>query len=446
MLVRFAVANFLSFKESTEFSMVASKITRHDGHVAKCGGRRILKGSCIFGPNASGKSNLLSAISFAQSIIDDGLEKVAIEKMHFRLEDGYKEKPGVFQFDIFSHGHFYSYGFALSYQTLSFEEEWLYRIDGNEDFCVFLRQKEENGRFAISSDIRFGKLEEEIRFKVYKEDFSREKMNGKLFLADVFDHSPESGEYQPFKDVMEWFGKLVVISPDSEFASIPLLLDDDNEKTRLENLLRYFDTGIVSVKKEEVDFDKANMGPATRELRRRIASELREGDSHLVRTPFSLMEITRENGEIHADEVFLNHGYDEDWFEFGDESDGTKRLFDLIPVFKAALSGSVIFIDELERSLHSNLVKDFIGYFHELTEGVNTQLVVTTHNSNILDLDFLRQDEIWFIERKEDHSSELYSLNKFNVRFDKKIENDYLFGRYGAVPNLKKSELETDYM
>ena len=72
--------------------------------------------------------------------------------------------------------------------------------------------------------------------------------------------------------------------------------------------------------------------------------------------------------------------------------------------------------------------------------------IVTTHDSNIMDLDFVRQDEIWFIERQKDHSSKLYSLNKFRARFDKKIEKDYLLGRYGAIPIFRQVALESDAM
>lgn len=441
MLIRFAVENFLSFKESAEFSMMASKIVKHGDHVASCGGRRILKSSCIFGPNASGKSNFMKAVDFARKIILEGPERVNLDKMHFRIDPSCREKPGVFQFDIFSQGHFYSYGFALSYLDASFKEEWLYRIDGGKDFCIFLRSEDEDGEgYAITTDMKFADEKARKTFDFYQEAFSMKKMERKLFLRDVFEHiSEDSIDYQPYRDVINWFEQLIVIFPTSVFRGLGSLFASDSDKDLIVHLLRYFDTGITSIDRKEVDLGKAFPYPEDETLKVDISNSLREdGQSVFLRTPFSLMEVKRDGGSLHAYKVLTRHGEGGDLFEFGNESDGTQRLFDLIPVFKNAFSGSVILIDEIDRSLHTNAVKAFIDYFFSSTYGVNSQLIMTTHDSNVLNLSFLRQDEIWFIDRRKDYSSRLYSLNKFNVRFDKKIENDYLIGRFGAVPEFRQ--------
>ena len=96
-----------------------------------------------------------------------------------------------------------------------------------------------------------------------------------------------------------------------------------------------------------------------------------------------------------------------------------------------------------DRSLHTTLVRKFFEIFFEKTNGNSCQIIATTHDYNIMDLDLFRQDEIWFVERQKDHSSSLYSLNKYKARFDKKVNNDYLLGKYGAVPQfLQKREQE----
>ena len=141
-----------------------------------------------------------------------------------------------------------------------------------------------------------------------------------------------------------------------------------------------------------------------------------------------------ENGEIVYSKMLLNHGNADDLFEYSDESDGTQRLFDLIPIFFAQKQNRVILIDEIDRSLHTNLTRRFLELFFSAAKNQFSQLIATTHDSNLLDLDLLRQDEIWFVERKKDHSSTIFSLNKFKERFDKKIEKEYLLGRYGAIP------------
>lgn len=448
MLIRFAVENFLSFKDSTEFSMIAGKMTRHDNHIVTKKGKRILKGAYVFGANASGKSNLIRAIEFAKDIVIDGIENVNCDKKYFRLQSINRTQPGVFQFDFYSGGHFYSYGFAVSYVTSSIEEEWLYRIDDKE-LCVFLRSKQENkSSFVVASDIKFKEKSQQDRFSVYIEDISNPKMDKTLFLSDIVMRSPDNEEeYKPFRDVMSWFKRLVIVFPESKYEGITQLLDNDDERTRLENLLNYFDTGISTVTKKELEFDKAFPIFPDRlvdTLKTKMTKQLKEpGQSAFVQHDSSLVEIKNVNGSLLAYEVVSNHGNDEDLFEYSDESDGTQRLFDLIPLYQKALKNSVILIDELDRSLHTKASQEFIKYFYSLTEHSSSQLIATTHDSNIMDLDFVRQDEIWFVERQSDCSSKLYSLNKFKVRFDKKAEKDYLLGRYGALPIFGQFVLES---
>lgn len=437
MLIRFAVENHLSFKDMTEFNMSAGKITRHSDHVAEKNGKRILKGGFIFGANASGKTNFIRAISFAKKIVTKGLSNVSCDKKYFRIESSCKNRPGIFQFDIFSGNHFYSYGFAMSYTNINIEEEWLYQVDEG-DKCIFLRSKSENGEIEFSSDITFSTASQQERFNVYSDDIKNPKMEKTLFLSDVLLRSPDDKEYQPFRDVMEWFQKLIIVFPDSKYGGITQLMEDDSIRKELSLLLEYFDTGIKSVNSIEKNIDKifANIPKSMMEsLKLDIFKELSEQTKGaLIQRGDSLIEVNLRDEDLYASEIVTNHGNDNDLFEFEDESDGTKRLFDLIPLYQHVRRGHVIIIDELDRSLHTKATLEFIKYFYKVTLNCPAQLIATTHDSNIMDLDFLRQDEVWFVERQEDHSSHIFSLNKFKTRFDKKIEKDYLLGRYGAIP------------
>lgn len=411
MLIRFMVENFMSFRDMTEFNMSAGKVTKHVDHVAVQRDRHILKGAFLFGANAAGKSNLVHALNFARNIIKRGLKNVFCDKKYFRIDPEYKVKPGVFQFDISSNGHFYSYGFAVSYVTATIEEEWLYQIDDKE-VCVFLRHKSPNGQSVIvDSDIPFNGE----RFKVYSEDIAAPKMNQTLFLSDIVLRSPDDEpEYQAFRDVVDWFNKLIIIFPNSTYRGIIRLLDDDNKRTQLSGLLEHFDTGIVSVSKQESDIEKS-----------------------LVTYNSSLVKVRHFDDSLYASKIRTHHGNEKDLFGFSDESDGTRRLFDLIPIFQAALKGWTIIVDELDQSLHAKSAQELIRYFYEAAEGIPAQLIAAVQDSNIMDLNLVRQDEIWFVERQTDHSSKLYSLNQFKARFDKKVKKDYLLGRYGTVPVFK---------
>lgn len=444
MLIRFAVENFASFKDMTEFNMMASKIVRHSDHVASCNGKRVLKSAVLFGPNASGKSNFVKAIFVASQLVLYGLDRISVFKKYFRLDDACKDKPGVFQFDIFANGHFYSYGFAISYQSQSIVEEWLYNIDKQDDEkCIFLRSSTAPGVSRIRSDLSFSSPKEKMRFQLYKEDFFSNKMEQRFFLNDIAFRAPsDNPSYQAFADVFGWFTRLYVLFPNVKYMGIEELLENRDNKTKVENLLSYFDTGIKSLSRKPVDFDKiaSKLGKSID----RILSALNGRKSYLCQLDSSLYEFVKEGGRINAYVIMTNHGNSSDLFEFGDESDGTKRLFSLIPIFRDATKESVIVIDELDRSLHTEATKEFIDRYFEISKGVKSQLIATTHDTNLLDLDFLRQDEIWFINRKKDCSSELYSLNAFNERFDKKIEKEYLLGRYGAVPNFRPKFLSDE--
>lgn len=437
----------MSFKDLTEFSMAAGKIVRHSNHLIVHNNQRILKGAFLFGANAGGKSNFIRAIDFARKIIIEGLDAVNCDKKYFRIDEDYRTKPGVFQFDFISNGHIYSYGFAISYLEQSIEEEWLYQTDKKE-LCVFLRHPSENGRTTVvETDLRFEKEEQKQRFRVFSESIGNPKMKKILFLTDVDIHSPDEPEYQAFRDVLNWFRCLVTIFPFSRSGSVYRLLGNTDQRGRFLKLLNYFDTGIDAVSKKEFDFNKlfCEIPDDQRKTMRTDIEKLLQKEENngkiLVQLDDALVEVQYRDDNLYASAIVSNHGNDKDFFDYKDESDGTRRLFDLIAVYQAALENRVILIDEIDRSLHSKATQEFIRYFYDLTDGIATQIIATSQDLSIMDSDFLRQDEIWFMERQANHSSKLYSLNKYKARFDKKIEKDYLLGRYGATPIFRQFSL-----
>jgi AAA15 family ATPase/GTPase len=125
-------------------------------------------------------------------------------------------------------------------------------------------------------------------------------------------------------------------------------------------------------------------------------------------------------------------------FEINEESDGTQRIIDLIPVLISSLEEDRVFvIDELDRSLHPLLIQEFISIFVKKSTEQKSQIIVTTHDASLLNQKLLRKDEIWFTEKNEFGNSNLFSLEEFNIRYDKNIRKDYLRGRFGAIPFFK---------
>ncbi len=449
MLLRFSVENFLSFNNRVEFSMAASKITRLKEHTVAIGDKRVLKGGFIFGANASGKSNLVKAIHFAKNIVVKGISNTDFNKKHFRIEKENYKLPGVFQFDFVINESAYSYGFAISYVTKEVVDEWLYKI-GISEQCIFNRVKESDGNVTIETDLKIKNKEEQTRFNVYLDDIKNNSMRQTLLLSDIANRSPDNSDtLKIFKEVFNWFQNIIVIFPDSRFGGLNRLVNDTTMRTLFKDILTYFDTGVVDVQNEEMDFEKAlsTLPDEDRdELKIKISNAL-VNDALMIRNGKLMMTLQKnDEGNIVAQKMVLNHGNSSDLFDYLDESDGTQRLFDLIPLFLQTQKNKVIIVDEIDRSLHSKLILEYIKLFYKLSEGSSTQLIATIHDSSVMDLDLVRQDEIWFIERQEDHSSNIYSLNRFKERYDKKVKRDYLIGRYGAVPVFSNFSFDEDLL
>jgi hypothetical protein len=152
----------------------------------------------------------------------------------------------------------------------------------------------------------------------------------------------------------------------------------------------------------------------------------------------------RENEEPEITTLVLKHGKSVFDFNFAEESDGTKRLFDLVDMLMTEREDTVYVVDELERSLHPKLTEHFLKLFMEAHERSRMQLIFTTHEDTIMDQELFRRDEIWFVERDADNASRIYSLDRFKERYDKKLSKAYLDGRYGAIPVFRQFTFQKD--
>ena len=435
MLIRFAVENYNSFKDQQIFSMVAGKQTRHATHYFTVNGKRLLKSSFFFGANASGKSNFVRALDFMRRMTLLGMEAMRYNDRFFRIDPASKEKPGVFQIDFIAQKTIFSYGFAIDYLAHEFCAEWLYRLDSSgTETCIFEREQGQK----IKTGLRLDKSSK-LRFEVYTEDLKSDE----LLLNEV--GNKKIDENSGLYDIIiayEWFKNIIVVYPGSHARNKNnFFLNQESNMDSMIDMLRDFDTGIEEIKKGKQLAEKA-FSFLPDEVKKNILDDLEQTmrNKSSDKTHFTIVisdyqfEISVEDGDLYAEKIMLDHGNSEELFELSDESDGTKRLFDLIPLYESGQKGKIIVVDELDRSFHSKLTEEYIKRFFEITEGKTCQLICTTHDLNLMDLKILRQDEIWFIEREKDHSSRIYSLSDYKQRFDKNILNDYLIGRYGAIP------------
>lgn len=455
MLIGFSVSNYKSFKDTQSISFIASKIARHKEHVSMKGSKKVLKGGLIFGANAGGKSNLVKAVRFSREIILNGLDRVNLNKSHFRIAEDTYRKPGVFEYRIMAEGREYSYGIVVSYFKKEIISEWLVRIDGKgRETYLFNRVVDENNVSHAVSEAEYISMEEKMKMDFYLEGFGEnisDAYKRKSLLSDIaLRGNDKEGIFAEIKQIYEWFKNVIIVFPHSKYNGLGEAAANKDKRTLFSALLNFFDTGVESVKGlcEEMDFDKVlDSVPKTaaEEMKIEISNAVNE-KPHMIKIDKQIFLLRKdESGNIIYNKLVTNHGNQNDLFEYADESDGTKRLFDLIPLFYE--KSSVILVDEIDRSLHTNLIRKFIELFYEMNRDRDCQLIATTHDSNLLDLELLRQDEIWFVERQEDHSSKVFSLNKFRERFDKKIDKEYLSGRYGAIPIFNEDYciLEDDY-
>jgi uncharacterized protein len=439
MLITFKINNFLSFDTQIEFMMQAGTVRGGElnHHVIKGKGRNdvdILKSAIIYGANASGKSNFIKAIEFAKNVILNGLTITATENKHFRLDAQSIEQPTRFEFEFKSNGKMYAYGVVLSLKNRKIQEEWLFELLKTTDKPVFERKVLDNGKSAIELNLTLDR-EGKNRFDVYKKDIK----DTQLFLSEINDKDVEDIQnIDAFKDAFNWFKhNLVIMYPDTQFKEFDFLSNNDERKIALSKLLEAFRTGIQGIETIEQDVDT------------QISSEIQEGMLNALRI-MNTKNVGLQMGEnsyvfsknalgelkmlkLNTKHLLRNSGEMVN-FDLEDESDGTRRIMDFIPALLGlAKTNKTYLIDEIDRSLHPELTQKILDVFFLNTQDIESQLIATTHESSLLDLNLLRRDEIWFVEKDKEGASKMYSLEQFKPRHDKEIRKAYLQGRFGAI-------------
>ncbi|HEY0829208.1 MAG TPA: AAA family ATPase [Bacilli bacterium] len=447
MLIRFKVENFLSFNEKQEINMIpGKKMRKMKDHIVLVDDFSLLRAATIYGANASGKSNFIEAIRFAKYVIT---EKVPLSstKMYCRTQKENANHPTTFEFEFYKNNHFYAYGFSLNLHDQTILTEWLYELFPKKKISEkMLFERETNiNRIDLSSS---GELSDtdKMRFTTYKLDFEDNKSS--LFLKEMNRNKKitRNSKLLFFKNVYEWFNEdLITIFPDQTITNFEYFYGSD-ENNRINDIIEVFDTGISKIKVENVtlaQFKERVPSEVAEDIIADLNKKMEESDDKSdfflsLRSKNAFYNLKgQQGGEPIITTIMLEHGNAFSDFEFSEESDGTRRLFDLLDILINGEKNKVYIIDEMERSLHPKLTYKFIEMFFEVLKDNNIQLIFTTHESTIMDQDLLRRDEIWFVERNKDNVSHLYSLDRFKERYDKKLNKAYLEGRYGAIPILK---------
>ncbi len=431
MILRATFENIYSFKEETSISFIAGKGSVHPTHVSRAQKRddiSILKLGVIYGANASGKSNIIKAIAL--------LQRIAVGKFHSADFEPFKlVKPinlvSKIEVEFKTGGKYFAYGIEFSLNGI--KEEWLYEINSRNDRLIFTRNCNHEGNEFEFSDIHGDEsVTQFIKF------LGKGTPAKKSFLSEYIERNGKG--LQGIKIAYSWFTfGLRIIFPETRFRGISFNAEQDedfHEATR--SLLQYFNTGIVDIRRFPIHSKEETNLPDS--LLDKIISTSKPGRTSLVAAPenneYFFFDF-KEDGSYRIFKqkaVHLNNTDEEVVFEMKEESDGSIRLLDFIPMLIDLRHNEVDYmIDELDRSMHPLLSQELIEcYLQDLSPNRDTQLVISTHECNLLNLDTIRSDEVWFIEKDDAGVSRLASLAEYKPR--ENICKGYLQGRYSAIP------------
>ncbi len=407
MIVNFSVENFYSIKDKVTLSFEATNSKELEDHyiIEFPKGLRLLKLGIIYGANASGKTTVLNALSFLRDMV----LKPFISKI-----DKFNYTPFLFCDDIFDKNSFFTIEFIQN------QAKYLYQVEFNESAIISesLHFFNPNKALIFKRSTHLQKQLTEIEFgskiKIQKE--SKMALIGNTLwnntvLAGYLKTNFESYELQ---EVVNWFKEKLksVVYPHTD-----LVVD-------------------ISSKLEEGELSKANIIDVL------CKADLGISDITIEKT--GTRKDVLYNGEIKRFReriIRFQHSVEGEQYsiDYNNESAGTKRYYQYSGLLNLLFNNEwIVPIDELESSLHPDLLKHFLLTF--LANSTKSQLIATTHHRELLmEKDIFRNDVIWFTERKKDGSTDLFSLSDFDssvIRNTSSVYNAYKIGKLGAIPNL----------
>lgn len=435
MIYRIIIQNFRSFKNRVELSLIPDDESLHTAYASEQ--YPTLRDAVIYGANASGKSNIIKAIDFLKDIVQDN-DLIAISKNQaFRLDPKMLEAPSLFVIEIRLKDYIYQYGVVFHFQTSSIWKEWLKAFNIQEGKWMDVYICQQNGD---KNDVQFNVSEENpnrIRYDIYREDFG--KQNQKLILSEIASKELDDQECSyHINRVFEWFDQLSVIFPQTSYNLLGALAKDKNAVNELySKYFNYFDIDIEEIRLKNVPSNLLHLpDKLVTQIKKDLQSSRKERNFAMLHGNKDFLAQLDKRGELRFSEVTFVHklnNYQSD-FELQDESDGTQRLFDLIPMIGYLVnSDKVVLIDEIDRSLHTLLTRRLLQKVLSPNISSASQLILTTHDVLLMDPSVIGKREIWFVDKRKKVSN-LYPLDQF--KFDAKLDitANYLLGRFKAIP------------
>ena len=414
MLLQFYFSNYRSFESEGILDMRASGSNELSSHIRNTLNEKVLPVTAIYGANASGKSCVFEAFQFmalcvleSLSFSDDNKKnpyKLKVDSFKFSES---REKPSEFEINYIDKKEkkekYYNYGFKIDNSGIL--EEYLASntktgVKRNEDY-TYIFKRERNQKLYLDSSVE--KFRENLEISL-KDKTLLVSLGAKLNIDE-------------FIRVRTWFINTEVINFSNSLYGALLenilpnnIIESEEVRKNLVSFINSFDDSIIDIEVEKIS-----------------AIDENDKDNYRVFT------IHKSDKGTSTARISMN-----------EESSGTKKMFSLYQTLLDVLEkGGVFFADELDIKLHPLLMRNILLTFTDKEKNPNNaQLIFTTHNTIYMDMDLLRRDEIWFVE-KDNGVSNLYSLDDITnekgekVRKDSNYEKHYLLGNYGAIPNLK---------
>lgn len=413
MLLRFRFANFRSFRTEQELSMIAGPLKDradtliHDEAIPES----ILPTAALYGANASGKTNVILALQFMATAVKFSHTRwqpdEKIPRQPFASEED-RDRPSEFLVDVLIGGVRYQYGFSVS--DTAVVEEWLHAYPKGKRQAWFSR--------CAGKPMSFSE-------KMPGENRTIEGLTrpNSLFLSTAAQNN-----HSALSPVYGWFSRSLefVLGQRSEWKNRSAeLCTDPPYKDSIVKMMASADLGIADLRITEETPAKVEWARSALEAANKLEPNIKAGLTFYIESRKQIRLLHRIGDNVVP-------------FEPNQESDGTIAYLTLLgPIVSAIQAGGVVCVDELDASLHPLLAIHLIQLFGDRSlNPKGAQLVFNTHDTNLLSSGILRRDQIWFAEKKQDGSSQVYPLTDFKPRKEENLANGYLQGRYGAIPFL----------
>ncbi|HFQ6198069.1 TPA: ATP/GTP-binding protein [Pseudomonas aeruginosa] len=409
MLIELSVSNYRSFRDKQTLSMVAVPRLgkRENTFVPNVKGEKIpalLKVAVIYGPNASGRSSFISALGVVGKISRLDNSEVKLPVSPFRFDSNLLEKPSAFEFNFIAGGMRYTFNLEATENRIVYER--LVEYPSGKERTIYERRFV-SGRYEYNVD---GLEGGDIVHKAWMNLTSPKQ----LFISQAVDNSSE--ELGQLKTPFEWMlTETPVVDQNTMIrwsrGSRAVIKAFPDHAENMSKFLRDIDIPISRVHVEESDAEDGDFSS-------KIDKYMASGESGLKTTLTHISSL----GEAE--------------FDFTEESGGTKNLIGFwLPWQMLKADGRTLSVDEFDSSLHPVIVHDLVR--SHLNSGINSQLIFTTHNTNLMNAKILRRDQFWLTERDVNAATRLYSIYDFEGREGEDIERRYFAGRYKGLPLLK---------